>query len=347
VPSTVADIFAAAGTSAAGVARWGTPPAPPASRGTPATGLYVVALTDELDSRAGAVAAAPITEAAIEELLAVRPELTLDRAPPTRERLLQRLAGFWFPDEVVVYIGRAGGRKSRPAQGEVAKRVSEYYDTPLGANGPHAGGWPVKTLACLHDLWVHYAYCDQVNEAENDCIGHFAKHVSEETRASLYDPVRVMPFANLEFPKGNPKNHGIRGARAPKLRRSAEAPRTRAARAAPSAAATRPAAARRPAPGVGASVTPHHRSQNVTAKDIEAGQVRIPIGATKTILPPVRQDIVVVLRGRKLTCRWDPRYGEKERSGVIRLGKVAAADLLSPGEVLAVSVAADGSVGLD
>jgi hypothetical protein len=85
----------------------------------------------------------------------------------------------------------------------------------------------------------------------------------------------------------------------------------------------------------------------VTAKDIEVGQVRIPIGATKTILPLVRQDIVIVLRGRKLTCRWDPRYGVKERSGVIRVGKAAAADLLSPGDVLAVSVTADGSVGLD
>lgn len=88
---------------------------------------------------------------------------------------------------------------------------------------------------------------------------------------------------------------------------------------------------------------PHHRSQNVTANDIEVGQVRIPIGATKTILPPARQDIVVVLRGRKLTCRWDPRYGEKERSGVIRVGKAAAADPLSAGDVLAVTVAADGS----
>lgn len=75
-------------------------------------------------------------------------------------------------------------------------------------------------------------------------------------------------------------------------------------------------------------------------------QVRIPIGPTKTVLPGTRQDIVVVIRGRRLTCRWDPRYGEKERSGLLRVGKDAARDLLSPGEVLAVTVAGDGSVGL-
>jgi hypothetical protein len=246
---------------------------------------------------------------------------------------------------VVVYIGLAGRRKNRPVQGEVAKWVGEYFDTQLGASGPHVGGWPLKTLACLHDLYVHYAYCDRVNKAENECIGHFAKHVSEKTRASLHDPVRVMPFANLEFPKGNSKNHGIRGARAPKIKRGAKSLMTTTALAAPPAPSTRPPAApRRAFNSVGAMIT--HVSQNVTAKDIEVGQVRIPSGATKAILPPVRQDIMVDLRGRKLTCRWDPRYGARERSGVIRVGKAAASDLLSPGDVLAVSVAADGSVCL-
>jgi hypothetical protein len=116
-----------------------------------------------------------------------------------------------------------------------------------------------------------------------------------------------MPFANLEFPKGNPKNHGIRGARAPKIKRGAEPPITAAARAAPLAPLARPPVALRPAPDhVGAAATPRHRSQNVTAKDIEVGQVRIPIGATKTILPPVRQDIVVVLRGRKMNLPLGP-----------------------------------------
>jgi hypothetical protein len=334
VSSTVADIFAAAGAAPAGVVGWGTLPAPPTPPTVPATGIYVVALTNQLDDRAAALATPPISETAVDELLAVRPELTLDGARPTREQIVQRLAASWVPDEVVVYIGLAGPRKNRPAQGEVAKRVGEYYDTPLGANGPHAGGWPLKTLTCLPNLHVHYAYCNGVSKAEGDCIRRFADHVSERARAGLRDPVRVMPFANLEFPKGNPKNHGIRGARAPKVKR-AGTPVAPAARAVAPPLATRPPAA------------PHHRSQNVTAKDLEVGQVRIPIGATKTILPQARQDIVVVLRGRKLMCRWDPRYGEKERSGVIRVGKAAAADLLSAGEVLTVTVAADGSVCLD
>jgi hypothetical protein len=249
---------------------------------------------------------------------------------------------------VVVYIGLAGPRKNRPAQGELANRVCEYRDTPLGANGPHAGGWPLKTLACLDDLYVHYAYCDRVSKAEHNCIERFANHASVRARAGLRDAVRVMPFANLEFPKGHPKNHGIRGARAPKLKRSAQRMVKAGARTlAPTPPTNPPSAAQAEPTRIAAAAMPRHRSQEVTVGDIAVGQVRIPIGATKTILPLARRDVVVVVRGRELTARWDPRYGEKERSGVIRVGKAVAAELLLPGDVLAVSVAPDGSVSLD
>jgi len=78
---------------------------------------------------------------------------------------------------------------------------------------------------------------------------------------------------------------------------------------------------------------------NVTAQDIEAGQVRIPIGPTKRLLPLDRGDIEVVLRGRRLTCRWDPRFGaDRERFGLIRVGRATATELLTAGDVLQVAV---------
>jgi hypothetical protein len=344
VPSTVADIFAATGATPAGVVAWGTPPL--ASGGTgPTTGLYVVALTDDPGTVSGAIATAPIDPAVVDELLAVRPEVRLDGARPTLEQLVGRLAGFWFPDEVVVYIGLAGPRKTPSAGGELAGRVGEYYKTRLGARSPHAGGWPLKVLSCLDDLYVHYGYCEDVVAAERLAIGHFAEHVSEKTRAVLHDAARVMPFANLEFPNGVRKAHGITGARAPKTTTKTQAPTIGAA----IAVAKTMSLSHHPSSTPPSRTLPLHRSQNLTAKDIEVGQVRIPIGATKRILPLGRSDITVVLRGRELgTCRWDPRYGsDKERSGVIRVGKAAARELLAAGDVLAVSVDGRGAVSLD
>lgn len=336
MPSTVADIFDAAGEQPTGVVAWGEPPPAPRASTAAATGIYVVALTDRLDGLEGRRTDAPISAAAVDELRAVRRnELMLDgQLQPSRAALTERLAALWFPDEVVLYIGLAGPRKTRPRAGELAKRVTEYYGTPLGASGPHAGGWPLKTLSCLDELYVHYAYCGNVGRAEDACIARFAEHVSAATRSRLRDPVRLMPFANLEFPQGNAKDHGVRGARAPKARRDARPRPTPAGSAVPGAA-------RAPRRSL-----PDQRTQNVTANDISAGQVRIPIGATKRVLPPSRQDITVVLRGRELVCRWDPRYGTKERSGVVRVGKATATEMLAVGDVLAVTVR-DGVVHLD
>lgn len=97
-----------------------------------------------------------------------------------------------------------------------------------------------------------------------------------------------------------------------------------------------------PPPGAPSSTRPsmRHVSQNVTAKDIAAGQVRIPIGPTKRLLPADASDLDVVLRGRHLaSCRWDPRFGsDQERSGLIRVGTAAASELLTAGDILDVVV---------
>src|SRR4051794_33830806 len=119
MPSTVADIFSAVGTQTSGVVRWGDLPNLPESPSTPATGVYVVSLTSGSDSLGGVLGEAPISRVAVGELLAVRPELTVDGGRPTTDQLMERLAAFWFPDEVVVYIGLAGPRAKRPRDGEL------------------------------------------------------------------------------------------------------------------------------------------------------------------------------------------------------------------------------------
>ena len=216
MPSTVAEILAAAGAQRAGVTRWGELPDRPRRASTATTGIYIVALTDALDRVEGTLGKAPASLPPLKKLLERRPELTLDKAPqPTPRQLQKRLSQFWLPDETVPYIGLADARETPHRNGHLSHRVHEYYTTRIGAKSPHAGGWPLKTLGCLSELWVHYAYYANVHQAEGKCLKRFADHVSPQTRAALRDPVRVMPFANLEYPPGNRKDHGIAGARGP------------------------------------------------------------------------------------------------------------------------------------
>jgi hypothetical protein len=215
MPSTIAAVFAAAEVQPAGVLRWGEDPAAPPTGG-PSTGVYLVAVTRAMNRLADALPTPPIDLGAVRALLNVRPECRLDEDRPTVAALAARLRRFWYPDEVILYIGCAGPRKRHPPQGEMSKRVGEYYSTPLGARSPHAGGWFLKTLSNIAALHLHYAYCADVLTAERAMLGSFASNVSGGSRAALYDTERVMPFANLEFPKGVRKDHGVEKATEPR-----------------------------------------------------------------------------------------------------------------------------------
>ena len=94
--------------------------------------------------------------------------------------------------------------------------------------------------------------------------------------------------------------------------------------------------------GTSARVPPAelYASADVTQGDIDVGQVRIlKTGAAKALFPSGRQDIDIVLRGRSLTSRWDPRVSaDRERSGIIRVGVAAARELLHENDVLGIAV---------
>jgi hypothetical protein len=195
--SSVADIFAAAGLRPRGARRWGTP--------VPETapGVYVVAATEDPASVHHVRCEPPFAPDAVEHLLAVRPELRIDATRPKAEDLIGRLGGFWLPDEVVLYIGLASSVRSR---------VRAYTRTPLGAKRPHAGGWWLKTLATLDELWVHWAPTPDFADAERRMLREFCREISPKTRATLFDKERVMPFANLRGHDNCIKRHGIAGA---------------------------------------------------------------------------------------------------------------------------------------
>jgi HEPN domain-containing protein len=83
-------------------------------------------------------------------------------------------------------------------------------------------------------------------------------------------------------------------------------------------------------------------TQTITRGDREAGIIRVP-SHSKGSFPAERSSIGLVLRGADLgAVRWDPRFGpDRERSGVLRIGKEAAA-ALTEGEALRITSTASG-----
>jgi len=89
------------------------------------------------------------------------------------------------------------------------------------------------------------------------------------------------------------------------------------------------------------------RTQRVTQADLAAGRIRLPREA-KRFFPSERGSVEVVLRGERLTGRYDPRTGpDRDRSAVLRLEKQALARLVGANEVLQVTRGPAGVVRLD
>ena len=319
MPTTVADTFSAAGLVRQAVVRWGTRPS------TAKSGVYIVSLGDSADAIETTLPEAPLATDAFETWLHVRPELTLDLARPTVEQLIRRIRGFWLADETILYFGLATSLSSR---------LGDYYKTPIGARGPHAGGYFLKLLSNLDKLWVHYAPTADPAGTEDRMLGRFCASVSDESKRVLIDPAHPFPFANLEWPPGVRKAHGLRGAREPRAQGQA---RTRAV---PTPTAI---------PMTSGPVARAHRTQRVTA-DLRDGQIRIPsVGSapTKALFPRAKAELEINLRARFVRGSWNPRMGpDRERSGVLRIGR-ALRDLVQENEVLTVAIVEGGHITIN
>lgn len=166
------------------------------------TGLYVVSLAKNPDSREGAMRECPIHLDRTQNWLDARPELTLRGQRPTAAELADYVASWWIPDEHVLYIGRTTD--------SLRKRVHAYYRTLLGAKGPHAGGSLLKTLRCLDGLYVHLYVGADDHAAEHMALLNFHRGLSEEARTRIPEPSRQLPFANLRWQEGPTKSHELK-----------------------------------------------------------------------------------------------------------------------------------------
>ena len=192
---SVGELFAKCGLRAAGVVKWGQ------QVPLDAPGVYVVSSTADITDSSGALRGYSHDPVAFELLRRVCPAVEIDGKSATGDELAARIGAFWIPDSAVLYIGLAGT--------SVQKRVRQYYGTRIGQRSPHAGGWWLKTLAGLDDLFVHYASASDPKSMETALISAFAESVPFASARNLHDAEHLAPFANVEVRQGVRKRHGM------------------------------------------------------------------------------------------------------------------------------------------
>ena len=324
MPSTIQDLLKQCELRHEGSVRWGS------QVFESGPGVYIISLNQSPIGLNGTLEKAPIDEKVCAQWLEICPQLQLDGAKPTVQQLKQRQSEFWLPDEVVLYIGKAT---------TLSSRVRQYYKTPIGAPRPHSGGYFLKLLSNLEQLWVHYAISKQPEKSESQMIQIFTENVSKQTKQQLKDTEHPFPFANLEWPRGTRKAHGLTGTRNRKKRKANDHGSQQSVKRITKPLITKP------------RKKDDYRTQLVTDKDIDGGRIRIPstnTAETKSLLPSEKTRINVMLRGRRFSnCTWDPKMGpDKQRSGVIRIGSELG-DHVSPDEILSMEVGEDGIIVIE
>ncbi len=176
------------GLMADGPVRWGMP----ARSSRP--GIYLVEIPAPLPR-------APIDVSPVGTWIDRVPSLLLDGHRPTGKELTQRLASFWLPDQVVLYVGATTG--------PLGRRIDELVRTPLGDPAPHPDGRWLKTLRGLEQARVWWAETDAPEEYQDALLAAFTQAVDPAVVGALHDPTVVVPFANMAAPGALPKEHGI------------------------------------------------------------------------------------------------------------------------------------------
>lgn len=182
MPTEVNDLFVnVIGKEPDGVVKWGE------SFECKTPGTYVISMDKPISE-------IPISEEKILNWINSVTNLTLDNSHPSTDDIIQRLTGFWFPDETILYIGQTTNKT-------VTQRVRQFYRHQLGHRSPHRGGHWIKTLADIDYLNVYWASVNNENpeDVEKSMLEEFMNSVSGETLDNLYDQRFPIPFANLEY----------------------------------------------------------------------------------------------------------------------------------------------------
>ena len=172
-------------------------------------GVFVVELTAPL-------ARAPIELTRVGKWIERVPTLTLDGARPTSKALAARMAGFWLPSQMVLYVGSTTT--------SIGGRIAALQGTALGDRRPNPGGHWLHTLLPSVAMRIWWAGTDAPEEYEDALLGAFAAGVPPEEVAALPAGAVVLPWANLRRPTGERRATGIVGSLLPDTREAPPPP---------------------------------------------------------------------------------------------------------------------------
>ncbi len=166
-------------------------------------GIYIISKSKNKDFLPEKRDMISINENQVDIWLKNAPHILLKDKNPTKIELINHLKGFWFPDESILYIGKAEMQT-------LSERIYQFYNHKVGKKSPHKGGYWMKLLNDLPEFYIHLFSTKESHKIEEGLLKHYIENVSNETKVNLIDKDLCIPFANLQLRSRVIKAHGLK-----------------------------------------------------------------------------------------------------------------------------------------
>lgn len=167
------------------------------------TGIYIISTSIDKSYLPKSLVGVSFNESEMDTWLKNAPNILLYGIKPSKQDLKKQLSRFWLADESILYIGKAEKQT-------LSARIKQFYKHKVGKNSPHKGGYWLKLLSNLNELYIHLYSTNDSHEVEKELLNFFRNSVSEASRKNLIDKEICIPFANLQLRSNVVKNHGLK-----------------------------------------------------------------------------------------------------------------------------------------
>lgn len=186
MPITVNDIFNKVGLVTPVAIKWNNPIP------TEDNGVYVISLSEDASKNNGILKSFEINEEVFNKWKLLSPDLNVN-GTVSKNIIEVEINQFWKPNENILYIGES----SSPTNG-LSKRVNQFYQHEVGWKGPHTGGYWIKLISQLENLFVYYAKCKNPRDTEFKMLMYFIEQTTGKSFYELDELGKHLPFANLK-----------------------------------------------------------------------------------------------------------------------------------------------------
>lgn len=155
-------------------------------------GVYVISTSNNSTMNRGITSSCKMNEEVFKRWKTFSPELHVSNVSII-ESIEAEINKFWKPKENILYIGESSSETNG-----LAKRVNQFYIRQVGWKGPHTGGYWIKLLSQLEELYVYYAVCDYPRDTEFKMLLYFMEQSAGKSFYEIQELGKHLPFANMK-----------------------------------------------------------------------------------------------------------------------------------------------------